>query len=153
MDLLLLRHADAVPQAESDRARALSPKGHAQAARVASFLSTYKVLPNLVLCSPAVRTLETAAPVAEALGREMLPCPWALPGMDPETAVHALAEYRNFSCILLVGHQPDLSLLAARFLEMPNPLRLTVKKASIIHLHLRSAHSASLEALIPCNRT
>lgn len=151
MDLLLLRHADALDHASSDLARPLSEKGHRQAKKVAQHLAGSKLKPELILSSPAVRTLETAQPVGEALGLSVLPCPWAQPGMHPEDALSALKDYRGFDCVLLVGHQPDISFLAARLLGHNYPERLHVTKASLMHLHLFSNEAAELKSFLPCN--
>ena len=150
MHLLLLRHAHAVDHAASDHARPLSEKGHQQARAVASFLLTYPTRPDLVLSSTAVRALETAQPVAGALGVELQSCPWAVPGMDPQSAIGALRGFRNCKAVLLVGHQPDLSDLIAALLGMRSSGHLHVRKALLAHLRLLSADSATLEAFIPC---
>ena len=150
MDLLLLRHADAVDHAASDRLRPLSSKGHQQAALVAQWLSSYRVRPTLLLSSPALRTMETAAPLAEALGLTVTPCNWALPGMTPEEAVEGLGSHMAAPCILFVGHQPDLGDLAASLLGRPATDHLHFEKASLAHLSLRPGQPAVLEAFIPC---
>ncbi len=151
MDLLLLRHADALDEAASDLARPLSEKGHRQARKVAQYLSGSKIKPALLLSSPAVRTMETAQAVSEALQLSILPCPWAKPGMHPSEALEELNAYRGFECVLLVGHQPDISFLAAKLLGNNYPERLHVSKASLMHLHLYSHDAAELRSFIPCN--
>ncbi len=150
MDLLLLRHADALDYAASDRERPLSSKGLQQAALVAELLATYRVRPTLLLCSPARRTLETADAVAEALALTVTPCDWALPGMTPEEAVEGLGSHLAAPCLLLVGHQPDLGDLAASLLGRPSTQHLNFEKASLAHLSLRPGQPAVLEAFIPC---
>ncbi len=151
MDLLLLRHADALNHAATDLARPLSERGHRQAAAVANALADSDAKPKLILSSPAVRTMETAAAVAKALQLEVTPCPWAAPGMSPADARAELKKYASFGRVLLVGHQPDLSVLAAGLLGMDDDLRLNVTKASLMHLHLDSPHSAELISFVPCN--
>ncbi len=151
MDLLLLRHADALDQAASDLSRPLSEKGHRQSRKVAHHLAEAKIQPTLILSSSAVRTLETAQTVADALGLEVLPCDWARPGMNPEEALAELKAHRDAECVLFVGHQPDLSLLAAKLLGQSHAERLHITKASLMHLRLLSAHSAELISFVPCN--
>jgi phosphohistidine phosphatase len=150
MDLLLLRHADAVDYAETDRQRPLSPKGHHQAALVAEFLSTYRVRPTILLSSPALRTMETSAPLATALGLSITPCDWALPGMTPAQGVDGIGRHLPTPCILLVGHQPDLGDLAASLLGRPASGHLNFEKAALAHLSLRPGQPAVLDAFIPC---
>ena len=151
MDLLLLRHADALDHAASDLARPLSEKGHRQSRKVAQHLAESKIPPTLILSSSAVRTLETAQTVAAALKLEVISCDWACPGMAPEEALAEIKTHRDSECILLVGHQPDLSFLAAKLLGNSHPERLHITKASLMHLRLLSAHSAELLSFVPCN--
>lgn len=150
MNLLLLRHANADTYASTDLARPLSEKGRRQAAYVANFLKTYRAAPQVILSSTAVRAMETATPVAETLGIECLPCPWACPGMHPEEALHEIEAYAAFDTLILVGHQPDLSLLTASILNSPDASRFHLRKAALIHLSIPSPKNARLEAFIPC---
>jgi phosphohistidine phosphatase len=150
MDLFLLRHADALDRAPTDMERPLSEKGHTQAASVARFIAKAPLKPALILSSPAIRTMETAGAVARALKLEILSCDWAQPGMHPDDAIQELKAYRNTGPVLLVGHQPDLSLLASRLLSFHYPERLPVSKASLMHLQLFSADSAELVSFVPC---
>jgi phosphohistidine phosphatase len=137
--------------AASDTARPLSEKGHHQAQQVAQFLNEHPSRPKIILTSTARRAAETAQPIAELLGIECIPCGWARPGMPPDEALQELQPYNQFKEVLLVGHQPDLGMLAARLLGLPQPARIHVRKASLIQLTLTSPSSALLEALIPCN--
>ena len=151
MDLFLLRHADALDQAPSDLARPLSEKGRQQAEKLALFFASAELKPAQILSSPALRTLETAAPIAQALALPVRPCEWALPGMHPDDAIDGLKSFRDSGPVLLVGHQPDIALFAARLLSYHSPERLRISKASLMHLHLYSEDSAELEFFLPCN--
>jgi phosphohistidine phosphatase len=150
MELLILRHADAVFDAPSDFDRQLSEKGVRQAHEVAAFLKARQCIPDLVLSSPAVRARSTAEVITSELKVELIECPWALPGMYSEDAIQQLSAFSHFNRVLLVGHQPDLAELTARLLGMPNPDRLHVRKASLIHLKMQGTAGATLEAFIPC---
>jgi phosphohistidine phosphatase SixA len=70
--------------------------------------------------------------------------------MAPEEAIHHLQAFHSFGSLLLVGHQPDLALLASAVLGSIDPERLHVRKASTLHLKFISRTAARLEALIPC---
>lgn len=150
MELLILRHADAVFDAPSDFDRQLSEKGVRQAHEVAAFLKSHQSIPDLVLSSPAVRARSTAEVITRELKVELIECPWALPGMHSEDAIQQLSAFSHFSRVLLVGHQPDLAELTARLMGMPNPDRLHVRKATLIHLKMQGKAGATLEAFIPC---
>jgi phosphohistidine phosphatase len=150
MELLILRHADAVFDAPSDFDRQLSEKGVRQAHEVASFLKTEHCTPDLVLTSPAVRARSTAEVIGRELKVQVIECPWAVPGMYAEDAIRQLNAFSHFNRVLLVGHQPDLAELTARLLGMPNPDRLHIRKAALIHLRMLGGAGASLEAFVPC---
>ena len=71
MDLILWRHAEAgdrLDDPQADLERPLSPKGERQARRVADWLNQFLPDSARVLSSPALRCLQTAAP----LGRRLL---------------------------------------------------------------------------------
>jgi phosphohistidine phosphatase len=67
--LLLLRHAKSSwdDPGLPDRDRPLTPRGRRAAGRIASVLAAAEFLPDLVLCSPALRTRETLAPLLPLL--------------------------------------------------------------------------------------
>lgn len=151
MRLFLLRHADAEAHAASDLERPLSEKGLRQAKDIAAFLKRLKTPPKIVLSSPALRAQQTAQPVAAALGVECILCTWARPGMGTEDALQEIPAYAPFQEVLLVGHQPDLGMLAARLIGAPDPARIHVRKASLLQLTMTAPTGALLEALIPCH--
>lgn len=131
--LLVLRHADAVPQAESDYARALTEKGNAQAKTVGKFLAAQKIVPTLVLHSPFLRAVQTAEIVGSVLGVKPVRETFLGCGMQPETAMAYLRPFvRRDEPILLVGHEPDLgNLMGVLIGGDAAPARLDVKKASL----------------------
>jgi phosphohistidine phosphatase len=152
MLLYLLRHANADTVAASDDERPLSEKGEAQAKKVARFCHERELQPELILTSPLLRAQQTAAPVGERLGSEVLVTPWLASGMTPEDAIAGLREYRDLFAVMLVGHYPDFSMLAAHLLGMPNYTRVVVRKASLTLLEVRALRpgGATLHFSLPC---
>lgn len=152
MLLYLLRHANADPVAASDDDRALTEKGEAQARKVARFCDERDLRPELILTSPLRRARQTAEPVGERLRCAVLVVPWLASGMAPEDGVAGLHEYSSFPSVMLVGHEPDFSLLIAHLLGMPDPPKITVRKASLTLLELRAprAGAATLSFSLPC---
>lgn len=67
--LILMRHAEAGYAAPGDKDidRPLTNIGHKEAARQARFFQDHKLMPDLVLCSPAKRTQETWDRVGDSL--------------------------------------------------------------------------------------
>ena len=150
MELFLLRHAEAVDHAASDRLRPLTEKGKRQAGVVGIYLKEHSVKIDLILSSPALRTIETAEIVAKTIKLDVFPALWALPGMAPEAALEALDGFGDFKRILLVGHQPDIGELVAKLLGLPDAREFHIRKASLFHLNLVSKRAAVLEAFVPC---
>src|SRR5579875_2593475 len=109
-ELLLLRHAKAVPQEEggSDRDRALEPRGRRAAQAVARWIADRRLAPELVLCSPSLRTRQTLDIVAPSLPRP----PQILfeDGLYLANATQLLGRLRRLpealASIMLVGHNP-----------------------------------------------
>ncbi len=108
MELILWRHAEAEP-GEPDEGRALTPKGHKQAWKMAEWLD--RNLPNTcrILVSPTRRTVQTA----EALGRKFK----IHPGLAPDAEAEGILSVVNWpdgrEPVLVVGHQPTLGRVAA----------------------------------------
>ncbi len=152
MLLYLLRHADADTVAESDDARCLSEKGLAQAKKVARFCAARELRPAQILSSPVRRAHETALIVSAHLRAELEVVPWLACGMNPERAVDELRGHRQHASVMIVGHEPDFSRLAAHLLGLPGEDRIAVRKASLTLLevdHFRGA-GAQLKFSMPC---
>ena len=152
MLLYLLRHADANTVAETDDARFLSDKGLAQAMKVARFCEAHDVRPAVLITSPVRRAHETATAVSNLLGVELIVARWLACGMSPETAIDQLRDYAKFPSVMIVGHEPDFSLLCAHLLGLPNHAHLNIRKASLTLLNVEPlrAGAAILEYSLPC---
>jgi phosphohistidine phosphatase len=102
----LLRHAEA-EDGSPDAERRLTPEGREQAADAGAALAVLGVEFDACLSSPRVRALETARLACESLGLDPIEEP-ALRGgpFDPVE----LALGHGGESILLVGHEPDLSM-------------------------------------------
>ena len=150
MELIVLRHAEAEDHAPTDHLRRLTEKGRHQAEAVGVYLKEHAIKVDIILSSPALRTVETAEIVAEELELEVQTVPWALPGMTPEMAMNSLERFQSAKRVLLVGHQPDIGLLVARLLGLRDDRSLHVRKASLFQLNLISKYDAVLQAFVPC---
>jgi phosphohistidine phosphatase len=116
-ELLLMRHAEAALRAidGKDFDRPLTPSGRAAAERAGQRLRAQAPRPQRVLYSPAVRTTETAELVAAHLELERS-------ALQPEPKIYlatgtALARViaeigAEYSCVLLIAHNPAISELA-----------------------------------------
>ena len=115
-ELYLLRHAKAVPQAAGmrDTDRPLEERGRAGARAMAKYLKRQKIAPELVLCSPTVRTLETLDLIVDAF--EPKPIVEYEIGLYLAPAERLMTRLRelpdNVERAMLVGHNPGLHELA-----------------------------------------
>lgn len=116
-ELLLMRHAEAAPQAAggTDYERPLTARGVEAATLAARTLQRLYGAPDFVLHSPAARTTETARLVHRALVLRDVPL-LADPRIYLATHALLLAVLRELPPtahrVLLVGHNPAISELA-----------------------------------------
>ena len=114
--LVLIRHGKAEPAApgRKDRDRRLAERGRRSAALAGDYLARHELVPDLVLCSPALRARETWR-----LAAERLPAP---PPLREDERLYG-AEARDLldvlrgtaddtASLLMVGHNPGFEELA-----------------------------------------
>jgi phosphohistidine phosphatase len=113
LQLILWRHAEAEDaNGKDDLARALTKKGHHQAATMAKWLKPRLEGDWRILVSPARRTLETVAP----LDREYAVDDAIAPGTSAERLLRAAGWPANLHNVMVVGHQPTLGEVASLLL-------------------------------------
>jgi phosphohistidine phosphatase len=118
MQLLLVRHAEAA-SGEPDELRPLTPQGREAARALGEQLAAEGIRPDAVLSSPLLRARETAQELARPVGLEPEPDERLAPGATAE-AVRAAAADRG-ATVVVVGHQPDCSQIAAALTGGPEP--------------------------------
>jgi phosphohistidine phosphatase len=152
MQLFLLRHAEAEPQAANDAARALTDKGKKQAANVGRYCATHEILPDVILSSPLVRAHQTAKIVAYELGlsKRVQIEEFLAAGMTSESAFSSLDKYSGKATVMLVGHEPDFSQLAGVLIG-GRPGSVHFRKATLLSVSLQELKpgAAAIEFLIP----
>jgi phosphohistidine phosphatase len=142
--VVLLRHGPAGdPDSKrwpDDHNRPLTIKGEKRVLKAAKLLSELVTPPTLIATSAALRAWRTATMVADSSG---LPAPVIWPELLPEGAVapvtaRILAQASS-ETLLLVGHEPTLSEVAAQLLTGdPHGLRIKLSKAGIIGIDIRN---------------
>lgn len=135
MDLILWRHADAeeLPaEGGDDLARALTPRGLKQAARMASWLDRQLPEGTRIYSSPARRCEQTVM----ALGRKYK----LRAELAPESGAPALLELAQWpsakQAVLLIGHQPTLGETIAELLQLQHAT-CPVRKGAVWWLRTR----------------
>lgn len=118
-ELILLRHAEAMSASPdgSDGARPLSVHGENEASAAGNWLAQHGARPELVLCSPARRTADTAQRVIAALGDVPLRCASDIYEATPGELIGLLDPHRHLQQVLLIGHNPGLEQLVGLLVE------------------------------------
>ncbi|MEP7284929.1 MAG: phosphohistidine phosphatase SixA [Chloroflexota bacterium] len=115
--LYFLRHGVAferdVWHGENDELRPLTKEGIAAMRDEAKYLRKLKLKIDLLVTSPLVRAYDTAKPVAKALDIDFAVNDLLKPGCDIEALDALLAQYPQAQRVMVVGHQPDFSLIIA----------------------------------------
>lgn len=129
MEIYLVRHAEALERQEglADEVRHLTQKGRKHAAKQGRRLKKIKVRPELIISSPMVRAVQTAELLAAEIGRKAIVAAHADLQLtaDPETVIAMIRETGRLQAVMLVGHEPQLSRVAALLLgyEQVAPLQ------------------------------
>lgn len=152
VNLVIMRHGEAVAQSSSDSERQLTVRGEAEVAQMAQWLN--KVYPafDAILCSPYIRTQQTAAILSQQLqGR---PAVQQLSDLVPDGDCQQVQLYVDALLaeqprrLLLVSHMPLVSFLVETFSKSGNtPIFDT---AAVACLHYETGKSgALLEKMAP----
>lgn len=132
MELILWRHADAEdPGPQGDAARRLTRKGEKQAERMARWLRPQLEGSWRIIASPAVRALQTVAPLD--LPYEVRETVSTASG--PEQVLEE-AGWPDAGQVVVVGHQPTLGQVAAMLLGGQSG-EVSVRKGAILWFSTR----------------
>lgn len=142
MNITILRHGTAEDRAlgKPDADRRLTKEGKLELKAVLQMARKAGITPDLILTSPLRRALETAR-IAET----ELECQQAvetkslLPDGAPAQVWRELRGHRGAKEIMLVGHEPQLSGLAAFLLDAS--LVIDLKKGALLRIAVQDGHS------------
>jgi phosphohistidine phosphatase len=134
-ELILLRHGIAEPHGSGeDRLRALTPAGRERTRQICRRACQLGLKAPTLISSPLVRAHQTGAIAVETGLAAGLRCSEALaPGADPWPLLQdwlARGPEGGAGRLILVGHEPDLGLLACRLIGAPAGA-VALKKAGI----------------------
>ena len=133
-ELYVMRHGLAVTSGSvrfsDDAQRPLVPEGKEKMREIAGGLKRMGFEVDWIVTSPLVRAVETAEIIAESMASSVPVdvCDAMRPGGSPEALLAFLAKRPNFRRVLVVGHEPDLSELAARLIGAGGHANLAFKK-------------------------
>jgi phosphohistidine phosphatase len=136
--LVLVRHAKAAPDAPGgDRARPLTEAGLAAAGHLGAFLGASGLRPDLLLCSPATRAVQTLDHLVAAAGWAALPRrEGRFYESTPSRVLSQLGDLPDgVGIALAVGHEPTWSALAS-LLAGGGAFHLPTGAAVALRLHV-----------------
>lgn len=136
MNLYILRHGDASQQSTDDASRPLTSLGEQQAEWAAKALRSSDVAINLILSSPLLRAIQTAGIVQRELKvHELRQTDWLLPGTEDNKLISEINSASK-STMLLVGHEPHLSMFTSLLISGTRNSQIDIKKGGLLCLNL-----------------
>lgn len=135
--LYLVRHAIAADRGDEypdDTERPLTRKGRSRMRLVVAGLRALDPAIEVVLTSPLARALQTAELLIAGLkgAPTLAVCPVLAPGHTPALVAEALGAHGEAASVALVGHEPDLGVLAAWLIGAREPL--TFRKGGVARI-------------------
>jgi phosphohistidine phosphatase len=118
VQVVIVRHADA-ESGEPDELRRLTEDGRRAARELGERLAGEGLRPDAILTSPLLRARETGALIGRELGVEPVADERLAPGATAEAVTSAVEGHGE--TVLVVGHQPDCSRIAAALTGGPEP--------------------------------
>ena len=157
MEIILVRHAIAHERNRvrwpNDALRPLTTAGIRKFRKAASGLTRCLPKGAVLLTSPYVRASETAAILADALGRGKATECGELSSGEPVRACFDLLRKRKEDAVVLVGHEPNLSnFLAAALCGAGGRMKTEFKKGGAACIEFNSRIEpgrASLKWILP----
>lgn len=137
MVLYIVRHAEAVAGSDNlkDEWRYLTEKGRVTAKRMSASIAKTGPKPRLIISSPLTRAVQTAEIIAEKACRKnvIVANGFLLPGADISELVDYLKGCQDAKSVMLVGHEPQLGILAAALLGCEDGT-VSLKKGACVAL-------------------
>ena len=111
--LIVMRHATASSGGGRDHDRTLTSRGHDEARRVGRSIRSRGPIPERVLCSSALRCRETWQGLSASIdSTATVDFEDALYNASPESLLHCLAGVVDEQSVLILAHNPGVSILA-----------------------------------------
>ncbi|HEX7433334.1 MAG TPA: phosphohistidine phosphatase SixA [Anaerolineaceae bacterium] len=157
MKIYLMRHGIAHEPADADfevdSQRPLTAKGREHVTRIARALRKLGVKPDLILASPYVRAEQTADILSKEfdLKKHLILSELLVPEGKAEDIIGTIVENFMADELLIVSHEPCLSLLTSFLVAADLNLAINIRKGGVCCLEavdLRLEPRASLEWLL-----
>jgi phosphohistidine phosphatase len=148
MQLYFLRHGIADwPDWDParDHERPLTKDGVKKLKAQARRLTDLGVKFDAILSSPYTRAYQTADIVAGKLGLDVKPEPLLAPGFNVDKLAQITASYADDQALLLVGHEPNFSMVIA---ELTGGGRVQMRKGALARVDVNSELQGELVWLL-----
>src|ERR1019366_3016039 len=155
MDIYFLRHANAgEPKVNpaKDEKRPIDKLGIEQSHDVGRALAALGVSPDVVISSPLRRAAQTAAMVANELGYEdkVITDAALRPEASFEKFLELLRRYSRRDAIIVVGHNPSMTVFLNQLLSGGSPLNaIELKKGGVAKVEKDGRKPAVLKWCMP----
>jgi len=143
MQLYIVRHGIAIdredPKSPAEAERYLTEEGIAKTKQVAKGIAAVGVHVDLMVSSPYLRAMQTAAIFASALDypeQKIRQSESLLPGAEPVAFLRELAREKNASSVFCFGHAPHMDGLLAATVGAPRHIT-SMKKAGVAFVELK----------------
>ncbi len=147
MKIYLIRHSNAVdpgtPGYEDDSLRPLTEKGRDKMKDIASALKELDVKPDLIVSSPYVRAQQTAEILAKVLKykQELAFSEALVPMGNADNIIGEINEKYSVDELVLVGHEPCLSVLIGTLIAGNPELTINLKNGGVCCLSSDDLHT------------
>lgn len=147
MKIYLIRHSNAVdpgtPGYEDDSLRPLTEKGRDKMKDIASALKELDVKPDLIVSSPYVRAQQTAEILAKVLKykQELAFSETLVPMGNADNIIGEINEKYSVDELVLVGHEPCLSVLIGTLIAGNPELTINLKNGGVCCLSSDDLHT------------
>jgi len=147
MKIYLIRHSNAVdpgtPGYEDDSLRPLTEKGRDKMKDIAFALKELDVKPDLIVSSPYVRAQQTAEILAKVLKykQELAFSDALVPMGNADNIIGEINEKYSVDELVLVGHEPCLSVLIGTLTAGNPELAINIKNGGVCCLSSDDLHT------------
>jgi len=147
MKIYLIRHSNAVdpgtPGYEDDSLRPLTEKGRDKMKDIAFALKELDVRPDLIVSSPYVRAQQTAEILAKVLKykQELAFSDALVPMGNADNIIGEINEKYSVDELVLVGHEPCLSVLIGTLTAGNPELAINIKNGGVCCLSSDDLHT------------
>jgi phosphohistidine phosphatase len=146
MKLILCRHGLAIKREEAmekkmeDSLRPLVDKGYRKTEKLAEFIAKHEPDVQMIASSPFVRAMQTAEILFQQFRvQDIYECVELVPSAPPQAFAQWLkAKAKTKTCVMAVGHEPQLSVFASWLLSGKTDSFIDLKKSGAICIEVES---------------